>query len=152
MSPVSSDVFVLTITLYFIVFVFSFIEFLKKREKDIRSLEEMRNEKKKLMEQSITVRSERKLKPVLLDDITFIESLGDYVKIHLENGKSIITKEPIGKIHQKLPVDKFIRVHRSFIVNRKYINNFNREEVLVLETTIPIGRTYRHDALIALNS
>lgn len=152
MSPVSSDVFVLTITLYFVVFLFSFIRFLRKRQSDLQSLEKLREEKKKLMEESITVRSERKMKPILLKDITYIESLADYVKIHQATGKSIITKEPISKLHQKLPADRFLRAHRSFVVNRDHISNFNREEIFIGETIIPISRTYRQTTWSALNT
>jgi DNA-binding LytR/AlgR family response regulator len=94
----------------------------------------------------IYVRSDRKVLKILLQDILFIESLKDYVKIHLE-GETIITKEKISNLEDKLPEDQFIRAHRSFLVASKYIKAFTSETIEVKNHEIPIGRTYKNSVL-----
>lgn len=145
MSPVSSDVFVLTVTLYFIVLLFSFITLIRNvfhKEKEIVELE---LEKKKSEPGSFSIRSERQMKTLQFDHILFIESLGDYVKIHLSDGQSLSTRERISKLEEILP-DTFVRVHRSFIVHKFNVESFSRESVTVGDQTIPISRKYRDEA------
>lgn len=145
MSPVSSDIFVLAVTIYFIVLLFSFILLIRhlfQKEKAIVALED---EKKKIEPGSISIRSERQMKTLPFDDILFIESLGDYVRIHLRNGKELWTKEKISRLEERLP-DIFVRVHRSFIVHKFQVSSFSRERVRIGDQTIPISRKYREAA------
>lgn len=94
----------------------------------------------------IYVRSERKILKVMLDDILFIESLKDYVKIHLK-AEVIITKEKISTLEEKLPEDLFIRTHRSFLVSARSIKAFTAETIEIINHVIPIGRTYKSSVL-----
>ena len=94
----------------------------------------------------IYVRSDRKVLKILLQDILFIESLKDYVKIHLEE-EIIITKKKISNLEDKLPEEQFIRAHRSFLVASKYIKAFTSETIEVKKHEIPIGRTYKNSVL-----
>jgi len=71
-----------------------------------------------------------------------MESLGDYVKIHQDSCKSILTREKISKFEAALPAN-FLRIHRSFIVNTDKIENFNREQIQIIDTCLPISRTYK---------
>jgi DNA-binding LytR/AlgR family response regulator len=64
------------------------------------------------------------------------------VKIHPESGKAVLTREKISKLQAELPAN-FIRIHRSFIVNTDKIENFNREQLEITDTCLPISRTYR---------
>lgn len=91
----------------------------------------------------IYVRSDRKVVKVMLSDILFIESLKDYVKIHLD-GEMIITKEKISHLEEKLPEKSFIRTHRSFIVAVNKIRAFTAETIEIENHEIPIGRTYKN--------
>ncbi len=91
----------------------------------------------------IYVRSDRKVVKVMLSDILFIESLKDYVKIHLD-GEMIITKEKISHLEEKLPEKSFIRTHRSFIVAANKIRAFTAENIEIGNHEIPIGRTYKN--------
>jgi len=94
----------------------------------------------------IYVRSDRKILKLLLDDILFIESLKDYVKIYLQNDV-VITKEKISHLEEKLPDSLFVRTHRSFLVSVSHIKAFTAETVEVEDHEIPIGRTYKNAVL-----
>lgn len=94
----------------------------------------------------IYVRSDRKVVKILLGDILFVESLKDYVKIHL-NDDIIITREKISILEEKLPEFGFIRTHRSFLVARKSIRAFTAETIEIKNYEIPIGRTYKKSVL-----
>lgn len=97
-------------------------------------------------ESFIYVRSDRKILRVLLDGILFIESIKDYVKIHMRD-EVIITREKISNLEEKLPEDQFIRTHRSFIVASKNIKAFTTETIELKNHEIPIGRTYKNSVL-----
>ena len=145
MSPVSSDIFILAITLYFIVLLFSFILLIQQsfaKEKTIETLEE---EKKRELEKSLTVRSKRQMRTLLFDEILFIESLGDYVKINLTNNETVVTKEKISHLEARLP-QAFVRIHRSFIVNKHKVSAFNREMLTIGNQSLPISRKYKNSA------
>ncbi len=95
---------------------------------------------------ALTVRSERKSRRILLTQIMYIESMSDYIRIILEDGEKVITRERISAIHRQLP-DDFIRIHRSFVVNKSKVTAYNREQFVVGEIEIPVSRTYRSEAL-----
>ncbi|RLD82754.1 MAG: DNA-binding response regulator [Bacteroidetes bacterium] len=94
----------------------------------------------------IFVRSDRKMIKINFSDINYIESLGDYLKIHLPN-KTIITRETISNMEVKLPKKEFIRIHRSFILSIAKIESFTNEFVEVNKKAIPISRSYKKDVL-----
>jgi DNA-binding LytR/AlgR family response regulator len=95
------------------------------------------------------LKAERKIQKILLADIVFIESLDEYVKVHLEN-KVLITKESITTLAEKLSKNSFIRIHRSFIVSNKFVRSISSEGVDVAGKLLPFGRTYKLSALAAL--
>lgn len=151
MSPVISDVFVLTISLYFVVLLFTMLQFISKQKTDQLRISKLEFENKKFLSDSFTVRSDRQLKTIQYSDVTFVESMADYIKIHLLGEKYILTKEPISKLSERLPAN-FIRVHRSFIVNQQKIVQFNHESLTMGNHNIPIGRTYRKDCMEKLKA
>jgi len=87
-------------------------------------------------------RSDRKMIKICFAEILFIESIGDYVKIHLE-GKTVVTRETISGIEAKLPQSAFIRSHRSFIVAVDHIDSFTSEYIETGRNQIPVSRTYK---------
>lgn len=99
----------------------------------------------------IFVRSDRKMVKINFSDINYIESLGDYLKIHLSN-KIIITRETITSIEVKLPKNDFLRVHRSYIISINEIESFTNESVDINKKAIPISRSYKKDILLKLES
>ncbi len=101
--------------------------------------------------QFMFIRADRKMVKIDYSDITYIESLGDYVKIHLKD-KIIVTRESITNIESKIPASDFIRIHRSFIISIAKIEIFTNEFVEVGKQAIPISRSYKKDVLSRLES
>ena len=99
----------------------------------------------------IFVRSDRKMIKINFSEVNYIESLGDYLKIHLSN-KTIITRETITSIEAKLPKKKFLRIHRSFIVSINKIESFTNEFVEINNKAIPISRSYKNDVKFRLDN
>lgn len=95
---------------------------------------------------AVFVRSERKMIKIEFSEILFIESLADYIKIHLKD-KTVITRETISSIEAKLPQSDFIRVHRSFVVAINAIESFTHELVEIGKKQIPISRSYKEAVL-----
>ena len=79
---------------------------------------------------------------VFLDEILYIESLREYIRI-TTLGKSILTKFQLSAIEELLSKNNFIRIHRSFIVAKDKINAFTATDVEVNNKLIPIGRSYK---------
>jgi DNA-binding LytR/AlgR family response regulator len=100
----------------------------------------------------IFLRSEYSLIKVAVDEIVFIEGLADYLKIHLENGKTLLTRMTMKNMLSKLSDKDFTRVHRSFIVPFNRIQSV-RNKNIQLETgkEIPIGISYEENFSKAFN-
>lgn len=90
----------------------------------------------------LTVTVQRQPTNVRLDDIRYIESLSDYVKIHT-SGTPLITKERISALAEHLAPHGFVRIHRSFLVAQHHVTTFTPHEVYVETTRLPISRSYR---------
>lgn len=91
-------------------------------------------------------RIDRKMKKVMLDDIMYIESMKDYIKLFTSEG-TLITKQSISSVEEMLPEKEFARVHRSYIVSLNNIKSFTAEVIEIGNTNIPIGKLYRSDAM-----
>lgn len=148
-NPVSTDIYVLAITLYMIVFFYSFIYFVQTSKQKERTIQLLKEEKEKQEVGSFVVRENRVNRQLLYSEVLYIESLADYVKIHLLNGQTVQTKEKISTLAQKLP-DPFLRIHRSFIVNRNAISTFSKETVTVNNQELSISRTFKERVLATL--
>ena len=96
-------------------------------------------------------RVDRRMVKIFLDDILYVESLKDYIKI-VTVSKAIVTKQPISSLEELLPADSFIRIHRSYIVAVNKINSFNADSVEIRKNELPIGRLYKHDVNKLLNA
>lgn len=92
----------------------------------------------------IYLRADRQNIKISLSDILFIESLKDYIKV-ITKDKTIVTKQSISAFEETLPADKFLRVHRSFIISINKIDSFSLEFVQINKYEIPISRSYRHE-------
>lgn len=79
---------------------------------------------------------------IYLDEILFVESLKDYVKI-VTKDKSIVTKFQLGELEEFLNDKNFVRVHRSFLVSKSKIDAVSSTEVEVGGKAIPVGRSYQ---------
>lgn len=93
--------------------------------------------------ESLFVYSEYRLIKIPVADIEYIESVEDYIKIHLSNAKPILTLMPLKKVLEKLPPDKFKRIHRSYIVAVEKVNSIlNRKVQLSSSAELPISDSY----------
>jgi DNA-binding LytR/AlgR family response regulator len=87
-------------------------------------------------------RMDRKMVKVMLQDILYVESMKDYVKVHTSEGV-IITKQSISSVEAMLPEQAFVRTHRSFIVSVGKIRSYTHEVVEIEKVEIPIGKLFR---------
>lgn len=91
----------------------------------------------------------RKYVKIFFDEILFIESLREYVKITTAE-KSILTKIQLNEVETLLSPGHFLRIHRSFLVARDKIDAFSAAEIEVHGKQLPIGRTYKELVLSVL--
>ncbi|MBE9462992.1 LytR/AlgR family response regulator transcription factor [Dyadobacter subterraneus] len=90
----------------------------------------------------LLVRADYSLHKIAFSDILFIEGLDDYLKIHIENTKPLVVRMTMKAILQKLPEQEFIRVHRSFIIPFRRIENVRNKIINLAGEEIPIGSSY----------
>lgn len=146
-----TDVFIMAGTLYFVVLVMSFILLIKHYLVDQKAIAELEGKQAMLDQGYFTIRSNRQTAKIQFDDLLYIESLGDYIEIHLQDGSEVSSKEKISHMEHTLP-DGFLRIHRSFIVNRDKISSFSREHVMMGEKELPLSRSYKQEVLRKLQS
>ena len=91
-------------------------------------------------------RADRKMIKVMLNDILYIESMKDYIKI-VTKQSTVITKQSISSVEAMLPDKEFIRVHRSYIVSLAKIRSFSNELIELEKAEIPIGKLYRNEVM-----
>lgn len=96
----------------------------------------------------IFIRKDRKQIKIKFEDVLYIESLKDYVKIHLLNEKHM-TKYSISSFQKELD-NRFIRVHRSYIVNQNKISAYTKNDIEIGDIEIPIGDNYKQEVLDVL--
>jgi DNA-binding LytR/AlgR family response regulator len=92
----------------------------------------------------IYFRADRKSLKVLLNDILYIESLKDYIKV-VTTTKTIITKQSISTLEEMLPKDAFTRIHRSYIVSLSKIESYASEVIEIAKQELPVSRMYRNE-------
>jgi DNA-binding LytR/AlgR family response regulator len=82
---------------------------------------------------------------VNFSDITYIEGLKDYIKIHLKTapGKPIITRMSMKSLEEQLPVQKFIRIHKSYFISVDQITAIKKSSVFVGAMELPVGESYK---------
>ena len=80
---------------------------------------------------------------VILDSILYIEGLKDYVKIYTEGKKPILSLLTMKGLVETLPDEKFMRIHKSYIISTERITTLSRNRVMIAEKWIPIGENYR---------
>ncbi len=94
-------------------------------------------------EEYIFIRTDRKQLKVTFDSILYIESLKDYVKIHLKD-ETHLTKYRISAFEKELD-QRFVRIHRSYIVNSDKITAYTKNDIEIGKAEIPIGENYKEN-------
>lgn len=92
----------------------------------------------------ISVKADYKVSLVRIADIVYIESEGEYVRMHLCDGSTITTLFRLKNMEAALPSEQFMRVHRSYIVNLRAIRSYVRGRIFLSDTEyVPIGENYK---------
>ncbi|NER13471.1 response regulator [Leptobacterium flavescens] len=96
----------------------------------------------------IFVKSEYENIKIKTTDITHIEGLKDYIKIHIHgSSRSTLTLMSFKDIMEKLPTQKFLRIHRSYIINIDYVSSHQKNKLVVGNERLPIGETYKNEVM-----
>lgn len=137
---------------------FSFDDFSRAAEKacSLRELHRMRDERaasvstiESIDEASdnndyISIKSDYKVNLVRYNDIIYIESVGEYIRLHLKDGSKLTTLFRLKNMETELPQRNFMRVHRSYIVNIDYVSSFARGKIYLSNGDyVPISINYR---------
>lgn len=100
----------------------------------------------------IYVKSDYKLRQIRLDDIIYIEGLKDYLKIYIESdSKPILSLISMKSMEERLPSPRFMRVHRSFIVQVSKVQVIDKGQIIFGKNRIPISDSYKNDFYEYLN-
>jgi len=92
---------------------------------------------------SIYVRSDYKMLRIVLDHIQYIEGLEDYIRIHVDGSRPVLTLMSLKAMEETLPADLFIRIHRSYIIPIKRIVTIQAKEIQLPGISLPIGKKYQ---------
>lgn len=133
---------------------FSYSDFLNasKRALDWHEMKHTSQENKDTAAQGIFVRADYKHVHILFEDILLIEGLKDYIKIYTtKDKKPIITLMSLKSMEEQLTPNRFIRVHRSFIINISKISSIDKNRIIIDIHQVPIGDTYRKAFMEAIN-
>ena len=100
----------------------------------------------------ISVHADRRTTLVKISNIVFLESAGEYVRLHLADGTKLVTLFRLKNMENSLPSSVFMRVHRSYIINLNYISGYTKGRVFLLgEDYVPIGENYKEAFLAYVN-
>lgn len=129
---------------------FDYSEFLRAASKILRWYTMTQQNTPKTAEKTspeyIMVKADYKQVRIALSNILYIEGVKDYVKIHLkDSAKPIMTLSSLKAMEDTLPVDIFVRIHRSFIVNTNAIEVIERSRIVFGKEYIPISDNYREN-------
>jgi DNA-binding LytR/AlgR family response regulator len=89
----------------------------------------------------------KKMVRVWLDEVTVVESLKEYVRLYLRDGTTWVTKGALSELEKQLQSQRFLRVHRSFLVALPHITAYSPTEINVEGRSIPIGRQYKEEVM-----
>jgi DNA-binding LytR/AlgR family response regulator len=93
---------------------------------------------------TIFVKTDYRVVRIAIADIRYVEGMSEYLKIHLEGQKPVITLLSMKKMEEYLPPSLFMRIHRSYIVNLQKIQEVNKNRVILdQDTNLPIGELYK---------
>lgn len=99
---------------------------------------------KEQKERFILVKSDYQTVKVVLKEIIYIESLDDYISIHLENKKQLISRMTLKSICNQLPSIEFVRIHRSFVIPLRKVTAIRNKTVFIGDVKLAIGGSYEN--------
>ncbi len=125
---------------------FSFAEFSKAAAKARTQFELITGSSERLESNNdfLFIKSDYKMVRINLNDIKYIEGMKEYVRIHLTNQKPVMTLLSMKALEEKLPADKFMRIHRSYIVNLNKVTTVERFRIVFDDKIrIPVSENYK---------
>lgn len=132
---------------------FSFERFLKavqKAEEQIKLIHPSSFFPEEMKNKYLFIKSNKKVHKVSVDEIFYIEGLGDYIKIHLKDSH-LVTNSSMKKMEDMLPEKDFFRIHKSFIIRFDKITTIEGNLVEINKKKLPIGNNYRQDFFDLVN-
>lgn len=128
---------------------FSFERFLKAVNKALEKRNQLASVKNSSsgIPSFIFLKADKKIHKVDLENILYIEAVGDYMKVVTASGQ-LLVNETMKNMADMLPENLFLRVHKSFIISRSKIQYLEGNYVHVAGASIPIGATYRQDVFM----
>lgn len=102
-------------------------------------------EKGVLQEGFFFVKSEHRLVRIDLDKLQFVECVKDYMRLHVEGIRPVMTLMTMKNIEDRLPQPRFMRIHRSYIVQTCKIDYINKGSVSIAGNNLPISEGYRDE-------
>jgi len=135
----------------FLVKPFSFIRFLKAVQKVEHQYTQVQKPEIELTQESIFIKSNKKIYQLKFSEIIFIEGLGDYIKIYTEKSH-LVTNLSMKKMEDLLPGNDFYRIHKSFIVSLKKIISIEGNMIEVQGKKLTIGNSYRTEFFNRINN
>lgn len=146
-----ADIISLAFVMYAFVFAGSFLLMLQQLSERQKEIEKLKTEKEKAKQRFLELISNRQKVRIPFNEIVYIESLSDYIKVHTCDEHEVSSKSKISTLSEKLPTN-FMRIHRSFIVNTNYITQYNSYEIELNKITLNIGRSYKSQVAQRLKS
>jgi len=112
-------------------------------ERFCQAVEKAHNFKSKLPEkQFIFIKTQHRLEKVILNELLYIEGARDYRRIHAIN-QTLLTLQTFGQLEKELPANKFLRVHRSYLVALDKVTSVERDMIHIGDALIPLSETYK---------
>ncbi|WP_442264953.1 LytR/AlgR family response regulator transcription factor [Tenacibaculum sp. ZS6-P6] len=102
-------------------------------------------------EDKLILKADKRLHIIKFEDILFVQSLGDYVKVHTTNN-TLTTYSKLSTMIEKLPSNNFIQVHKSYAINIQKVNFIEGNHLLISEHKIPIGQKHKQNLTKHLNN
>ena len=129
----------------YLVKPFSFERFLKAVNKAVEKIKSIQPNTKNI-EGSILLKSDKKVYKINFDSILYLQAIGDYVKV-VTMEKNLIVHTTIKGLVEQLPIDDFIRIHKSFVISIKRLEYLEGNQVRIGKENLPVGLNYKEELL-----
>lgn len=120
-----------------------FIKCIHKIEADFNLKNNIKIEPHKI-EPHIFIKVDKKMVKITIDEILFIEGMKEYIKV-VTTDKTYITHKSLTSLSEELPADRFMRIHKSYIIAIDKVKSIEGNRIQILSYTLPIGRNYTKD-------
>ena len=94
---------------------------------------------------SISFKTDYSIVPMQLSEIRYIEGYDDYLKIHTSKSSPLVVRMTFKVLMTKLPANEFIRIHKSYVVSKRFVSKYNLNKVELGEDILPVGPIYKEN-------